>query len=250
MLGITTAVAVASINTTAKLTAPTGLKVPPGLGPKQITLTGPPPPSIQIGTSLTLMTMPVTAANEMTQETAIVYAINGSTLTVSQCTQAAGATISVQNDPPLSWPANCPYRIIRSPRPVAGEDGLTLPLNVAIQVIAPSQHGYTGGTPAPNYDPPATVTPPPPPPPGTPVPPPTVWYDILFSPSGAVVGSAAGNDKVVLWVRDVTQPNVADNNAVLVCIYTRSGLIAAHPVDVTPGGNPYSFTVDGKSSAE
>ena len=76
------------------------------------------------------------------------------------------------------------------------------------------------------------------------------YFDILFSPSGAVVGAGTANDKIVLWVRDVTQPTPVENHPVLVCIYTRSGLIASHDVDVSAGGNPYSFTADGKPSEE
>jgi len=221
---IHTTVGIAVINTQATLV---GGKPAPGVA--RINLAGAPPSGIQVGTSLTLGIGPA-------QETATVYGIMGPTLTVSRCTQTA-KSFPVQNDPPLSFPAGCPYRIIRSPRVVAGEDGLTLPVGVAIQLNA---------TATATYDPPVSS----PPPTVTPAPAGTVWCDILFSPSGAVVGSAAGSDKIILWVRDVTQPNVTDNNPLLVCIYTRSGLIAAHPVDVTPGGNPYSFTVDGKSSGE
>ena len=37
-----------------------------------------------------------------------------------------------------------------------------------------------------------------------------------------MVGPLAGYDKIILWVRDLTQPNITDNVPVLVCIYTRS----------------------------
>jgi len=199
--------------------------------------------NISPGMSLALIYASPGASVPIIQQTATVYTVVGTTLTLSPLQPSPlPPTFYVQNDPPLNVPLGCPYRIIRSPRPVAGEDGLTLPVDVAIQLSA-LDPTFVKLAP---YDPPLSS----PPPPSSPPPAGTVWFDILFSPSGALVGSAAGNDKVILWVRDVTQPNVTDNNPVLVCIYTRSGLIAAHPVDVTPGGNPYSFTVDGRSSGE
>ena len=201
------------------------------------TITVPGGTSVSPGMSLSLGTGP-------TQESALVMAASGPTVVLRSCLQPAKTTFLVQNDPPLAIPANCPYRIVRGPRVVAGEDALTLPVDVAIQLGA-SVLMPNGSALSSTYDPPLSS-----PAGGGP------WYDILFSPSGAVVGSAASNDKIVLWVRDVTQfntagaPDVTANSPLLVCVYTRSGLLAAHSVDVTPGGNPYSFTVDGRSSGE
>ena len=40
------------------------------------------------------------------------------------------------------------------------------------------------------------------------------------------------------------------NDPTLVCIYPRTGLIAAHPVDIANlGTNPYTFTVSGRRSS-
>jgi prepilin-type N-terminal cleavage/methylation domain-containing protein len=208
------------VNTTGNLIkkSPTQITIPLGFSA-----------AISIGMSLTL-------GSGNTQETATVIGksdgTSATTLTLMAPHNQTGMGFAVQNDPPLVFPAGCPYRIIRGPRPVAGEDGLTLPVDVAIQLKV-----VTDPT-KPNYDPPVTVTS------GT------AYYDILFAPSGAVIGGAAANDKIVCWVRDVSQSSVIDNNPVLVAIYTRSGMIAAHPVDVTPGGDLYSFTVDGRSSGE
>ena len=74
--------------------------------------------------------------------------------------------------------------------------------------------------------------------------------DILFSPSGAVIGPGAANSKIIFWVRDTTLPNITDGEPTLICIYTRSGALAAHPVDVNNTTNPYSFTEDGRSSGK
>jgi hypothetical protein len=198
------------------------------------------------GMSVTLTTVnpPAPLTADMTKETATVYKVSGTLVYLSQYTQppfvSGKTTLLVQNDPPLTsmLPSSplalrtTPYRIIRGPRPIAGEDGLTLPTSVGIQLAATPT--------AAQYDPPHATT-------STASLP---WCDILFSPAGAVVGQGAGNNKIILWVRDVSQQSNIDNNPVLISIYTRSGLIAAHPVDVTPGGDPYSFTVDGKSSEE
>jgi prepilin-type N-terminal cleavage/methylation domain-containing protein len=141
----------------------------------------------------------------------------------------------VQHQPPL--PPVAPmssftgdYRIIRAPR-VSGEDPLEMPVDVGID-LSPKGQGYD--LPAPLTGSPAVTGGPP-------------WFDVLFAPSGAVVGDGAAFDKIVFWVRDLTQANATDNEPQLVCVYTRSGAIAVHPVDVS-GGNFYTFTADGRSS--
>jgi hypothetical protein len=69
----------------------------------------------------------------------------------------------------------------------------------------------------------------------------------MFSPSGTVIGQGAASDKIIMWVRDVVLGNDSADQT-LVTVYTRTGLIAAHPVDITPGADPYHFTYDGLSS--
>jgi prepilin-type N-terminal cleavage/methylation domain-containing protein len=143
-----------------------------------------------------------------------------------------GANAPVQSDPPLVIPqSGAPYRIIRQPR-VTGEDPLTLPVNVAVDLARtgmPTTPAYP--SPATTYDPPVDAS-------GN--------ISILFAPSGAVIGSGAANDKIIFWVRDISQPSPLDNFPVLVCVYTRSGTIAAQPVNPDVGGNYFLFTVDGK----
>ncbi len=132
--------------------------------------------------------------------------------------------------PSVSYPTP-DYRIIRAPR-VTGDEPMTMPSDTAIDL------GQTAGTP---YGPVIG----------------NLTVDILFSPSGAVIGNCAGNDKIILYVRDITQPSPTDNEPQLVCIYTRTGGIAVHPVDMTPNPqnpgtllNPFSFTADGRASGE
>jgi prepilin-type N-terminal cleavage/methylation domain-containing protein len=95
------------------------------------------------------------------------------------------------------------YRIIRGPRILPGEDSLQLPQNVAIDLIQ-------------SLAPPASGS-------GT--------RDILFGPSGSVIGTSSS--RIVLWVRDVTLDAANPGEQTLVTVYCRTGFIAAHPVDTS-----------------
>jgi prepilin-type N-terminal cleavage/methylation domain-containing protein len=124
---------------------------------------------------------------------------------------------------------NPQYRIIRQPRVLAGEDALQLPTDVAIDL----QNSLAGTSTLQSI---INST-------GKP-------FDILFGPSGAVIGDSAQYDKIILWVRDVTQP-VDEGDQTLVCTYGRTGLTAAHPVNFDASlGNFYVFTQDGRSSGK
>jgi prepilin-type N-terminal cleavage/methylation domain-containing protein len=119
------------------------------------------------------------------------------------------------------------YRIIRQPRRVVGEEALTLSGNVAIDLGTPPN------TLSQNV--PVRVTPDNPP----------QYYEILFAPNGGVVGKGTvASDKIILWVRDSTRPNVIDNDPVLIGIQVRTGFIGTYQVDQTPGNDPYSFARD------
>jgi prepilin-type N-terminal cleavage/methylation domain-containing protein len=79
------------------------------------------------------------------------------------------------------------------------------------------------------------------------------YFDILFSPDGRVLTTLATYDKIILWVRDVLaqgapgDPPPAQNDPALVCIYPRTGLVAAFPVDTyLVNSNPYTFTNIGR----
>lgn len=102
-------------------------------------------------------------------------------------------------------------------------------------------------------------------------------FDILFSPSGQVIGYEGNlGSRICLWVRDVTLnttgPNVLNDpnrtdptvlppgESTLIVVHTRTGHVTAHPID--PSGlvpnnsankalwNPFRFTQDAKSSSE
>jgi prepilin-type N-terminal cleavage/methylation domain-containing protein len=113
------------------------------------------------------------------------------------------------------------YRIIRAPR-VTADDPVQLPDSVAIDLTVVGDPKKKS-----EYTPQVTQ-----------------HFDILFAPSGEVIGPAARFDKIILWVRD-TSLGVTEGGPTLICIYTRSGAIAAHPVDVQ-GADYYSFTQDGR----
>jgi prepilin-type N-terminal cleavage/methylation domain-containing protein len=112
-------------------------------------------------------------------------------------------------------PLTSQYRFIRRPRILPGEPTLQLVKDVAIDLSLSLN---------------ANSAP----------------LDIVFAPSGAVVGTAAVYDKIALWVRDVTLDSV-QGDVTLITVYCRTGFIAAHPVDLS-GPDPYSFTKDGRSS--
>jgi prepilin-type N-terminal cleavage/methylation domain-containing protein len=118
------------------------------------------------------------------------------------------------------------YRIIRSPRVLTGEKPLQLPQDTAIDVnstASVSQGTTNNGLSAP----------------------PT---DILFSPSGGVLGwGTAQTDRIILWVRDVTLDSQTDGDPRLVVINVRTGFIAVHPIDAV-SGNYYTFATDNRSS--
>jgi prepilin-type N-terminal cleavage/methylation domain-containing protein len=132
------------------------------------------------------------------------------------------------------------WRIFRQPRRVVGEDVLTLPQDVVVDLSVL----------------PVPVPPAPVPPPNTPWnqqrsqnvptrsvmlpgPPPVTntYYEILFAPSGDVVGQAASSGKVLLWARDATVPSPVEGdspsiqgNPTLVSIQVRTGFIGSYPV--------------------
>jgi prepilin-type N-terminal cleavage/methylation domain-containing protein len=118
------------------------------------------------------------------------------------------------------------YRIIRRPRPMVGEAALLLPQDVVLDVSGtPNKSSVIN---------PEQITLS------------IVNYDILFAPSGAVMRAGAQAGKIILWFRDATQDATAPGEQFLVVVYTRTGLIAVHPV--ADPATPFAFTKDGKDS--
>jgi prepilin-type N-terminal cleavage/methylation domain-containing protein len=130
------------------------------------------------------------------------------------------------------------YVIIRQPRP-DGDEGLQMPSNVVIDC---KPKGIQGGI----YDLQPTLS--------AAVP----HYDIMFAPDGRVIGTFANQEILIFWVRDVTLDG-NQGDPTLVVIYPRTGLIAAHPVDLSNYNgatnpptypNPYTFTKTGIRSSQ
>ncbi len=134
----------------------------------------------------------------------------------------------------VSGPATTNYRIIRQPQPLAGQPSLQLPADVAIDVTSGTSGLLTLST--------ITTTPP-----TLPVNPAGTGYDILFSPSGAVITRGTVGDRIILWVRDTNQTDPKQGGTILLSINVRTGLIASVPVDTT-SGDPYSLARDPQAS--
>jgi hypothetical protein len=131
-----------------------------------------------------------------------------------------GDTLVLASSPGSIPGGTTQYRIIRSPRILAGEQTLQLPQDVAIDTTTNTTFGNT-----------------------LPLNSGTNSYDIVFSPSGNVIGANTYSDRLILWVRDVTQdtPKIGAANTpliqntpgdqTLVVVFVRGGFIAAYQVD-------------------
>jgi hypothetical protein len=112
------------------------------------------------------------------------------------------------------------YRIIRQPRILIGEPILTLPNNYAVNFAAIPASGSTLA--------------------GTNVPPSnTGFYDIVFSPSGQVVGINPGQALLWMSVWDTTMDTPDPNRVGIVGVRRNTGSIGAY--SVAPFGDPFAF---------
>ena len=126
------------------------------------------------------------------------------------------------------------FQIVRSPRPMAGEASLPLPRDVIID-FDPSTDGTSQLAADTN----------------------TGNLDIVFNERGQVIGDAGRAGKIVLRLRgdrpfnpnmSVTSSNPQDlvydsGEQLLITVYTRTGLIATHPVNPALNPNPNGTTV-------
>jgi prepilin-type N-terminal cleavage/methylation domain-containing protein len=131
------------------------------------------------------------------------------------------------------------YSVIRQPRVLQGETPLQLPAGICIDVNWPKYAGDLQDA-------------------ILPLDPVTGSIDIMFSPQGNVL-NVRGRDTMILWVRDSTKdvtyspgggwpPAGTPGEQFLILLQTHTGFITEHPVDVTPGYGPYTFTQDARSS--
>jgi prepilin-type N-terminal cleavage/methylation domain-containing protein len=138
------------------------------------------------------------------------FQANGGGL-MHQITQVVDAnTLVLGSSLPTAVGLTKQYRIVRRPRILPGEAALEIAQDVAIDLTR-SQ--------LPSANPDGSI-------------------DIVFNPSGSMIGGS--NDKVILWVRDVTQDINNPGDQVLITIYIRTGLVAAF--EVAPPPDPYLFT--------
>jgi hypothetical protein len=159
-----------------------------------------------------------------------------------------------QNPPPQNPPPpTTNYVFYRSAQPIAGEPVLQMPRDIAIDISRdPNANSGAAQTWFRTYPQINTGSGP---------------FDILFDKTGQVIGSSGRvANRICLWVRDVSlldpcPPNqLPPGDNTLITIYTRSGLIAAHPVadkdpntganTLVPGSswNPFAFTQEARSS--
>lgn len=133
------------------------------------------------------------------------------------------------------------FRVMRQPRPYSGEPPLQLPPGVIVDI---GTNGAYGGP--------------------LPVNPSTNQVEIVFAPSGAVIGAGTGTNialpggtpgssNIQLWLRDSREDpvsgttNMFNGQQRLVTVVPRVGSVLANAVDTTPNGtgryqDPYSFT--------
>lgn len=134
------------------------------------------------------------------------------------------------------------WRIIRQPRVRLGESPLAMPKNVVIDLSLNNSTVW-----------PASYS--------TPLPPANSngHLDILFAPSGEVIGASIPGQDIKFWLRDASLDPVAGTQMFrgeqyIVTIAIRTGLISVQKVDVLNNGTaytqPYSFSQDGKTSGQ
>jgi prepilin-type N-terminal cleavage/methylation domain-containing protein len=106
------------------------------------------------------------------------------------------------------------YRIIRQARPSADEPLLEMPADMAIDLSA-----CPAGTP----------------------------MEVLFAPWGGVQQTSTSAGKIIYWVRDSSKDSPFDGEPTLIVVYTRTGAVAAQPVNQDVN-DPFRFVKDGRSS--
>src|SRR5262249_5782474 len=118
-----------------------------------------------------------------------------------QITAVTATTLTLASPLLLDVPLTGNYRIIRTPR-LAGDESQKLPDSVIIDLSTDTLNTLPRD--------PLTGT-----------------IDILFAPSGAVIGRGTASESIYMWVRDEGLPLYEGDNTIVV-VYSRSGALAAH----------------------
>jgi hypothetical protein len=175
-----------------------------------------------------------------------VYLIAGATSTLStppvttiKLASITGYDASLNiNNPPTTPPTTTTnYRILRQPRLLIGETPLDLPNNFAVDARPIPGSIIPGNTTVPWSNVAAGLS-------GN--------FEILFSPTGAVVGTNAGSGIIVISVYDMTMNPFDINRVGIVAVQGRTGFIGAYSagpgVPGTNGYTPFGFTASGRES--
>lgn len=154
-------------------------------------------------------------------------------------TPRGNAWLNINNPTGQFLSSTTTYRILRQPRKVLGEDPVTLPKNIVLDFALVNTLSPNNAVPVRNV-PTATGSAP--------------YYEILFSPSGSVIGQGTGGDKIIMWLRDLTQPTPEApdpyaGSPVLISVQVRTGFIAANPVAPPPAVWNF-YTADPRSSGQ
>lgn len=112
------------------------------------------------------------------------------------------------------------FRILRQPRVFVGEPPLQMPKNFAVDTLSIGNNIVSG---------------------------PSGFIEILFAPSGAVIGTNAGSGKLYAYIHDITQNPVDPNRAGIVAVQTRTGFIGAYSM-APPPLLPTAFAEEGRES--
>jgi prepilin-type N-terminal cleavage/methylation domain-containing protein len=123
------------------------------------------------------------------------------------------------------------WRVIRGPRVLAGENPVQLRRDAVIQMYDPNRGNLALCQNVPFRSVAGQA-----------------YYEIVFSPEGTVIGKGTVNDLILLWVRDETLDDTFAGSPMLVSVNIRNGSVTVHPVNTTPGADPYSAVRDGRSS--
>jgi prepilin-type N-terminal cleavage/methylation domain-containing protein len=142
-----------------------------------------------------------------------------------------GATLKLASPIAVPLTATSNFRIIRQPRRLTSEDVLDLPASVIIDPAVSQNLPIRTLTDLP---------------PGATQPRTQQVVEIVFAPSGAVVGQGTGGDKIILWLHDPKQQTPYGGSPLLVTVQIRTGFIAVQQVG--PNGDPFRYTRDARSS--
>jgi prepilin-type N-terminal cleavage/methylation domain-containing protein len=173
-----------------------------------------------------------------------VFLIQAVTSPITVSLSGAGVVGSYGNSLAIAAPGTTNYRILRQPRLLIGEEPLALPDNyAAVGRIYPGTALTFGNIPGSGSSLSATNVAL-----GS-----SGYPEILFAPSGAVIGTNAGTPILCISVWDIPQQmdlaskGLADSNLVgIVGIQSRSGFIGAYSVSLS--GNPFLFVQNARES--